>query len=272
MHQRGRIRPAASGIERHDREWLRCSQDPFLPYLRRDASRFRAIGISVAYPRFGYHRPAEVYSLLERGGPRRAQRRHARLLQEMLRRYAIPFEAPPDDRITITKRAILDFAYEECIDSFFGFGIFALARRGKLFIPELTDLFDVVLAEEARHITFFINWIAYERALQGRGAMALQAPATAYGYVRAVRRIVATFSPTARGPKMQAVGFGAEGAFAMFKDVTWREFLHSCLEENDKYLGRVDPALLRPRVLPTISRMLLSLPSFGRRQSAVSTS
>jgi len=202
----------------------------------------------------------------------REESRHARLLQEMLRRYAIPFEAPPDDRITITKRAILDFAYEECIDSFFGFGIFALARRVKLFIPELTDLFDVVLAEEARHITFFINWIAYERALQGRGAMALQAPATAYGYVRAVRRIVATFSPTARGPKMQAVGFGAEGAFAMFKDVTWREFLHSCLEENDKYLGRVDPALLRPRVLPTISRMLLSLPSFGRRQSAVSTS
>jgi hypothetical protein len=198
--------------------------------------------------------------------------RHSRLLQEMLRRYAIPLEAPPDDPVRISKRAILDFAYEECIDSFFGFGIFGLARRVRLFSPELTELFDVVLQEEARHITFFINWIAFERARQGRGAGAFQALATAYGYARALSRIVTTFTPSARGAKMQAVGFGAEGAFAVFKGVTWREFLQSCVEANEQYLAHVLPGLLRPRVLPTIARWLLTLPSFGRSQRTVSSS
>jgi hypothetical protein len=191
--------------------------------------------------------------------------RHARLLQELLRRYDIPVTQPPEDNVDFSERAIYDFAYEECIDSFFGFGIFGLAREVKLFVPELTEIFDYVLQEEARHITFFINWIAYQRAERKRSAMLLQTFATAYGYARAIRRIVTTFAPSGRGAKMQGVGFGAEGAFAMFKGVTWRQFLQACVDENDRYLARMAPDLLRPRVLPTMARLLLSLPTFGRR-------
>lgn len=201
--------------------------------------------------------------------------RHARLLAEMLRRYDIAVDAPVEKPVRAKARAFIDFGYEECIDSFFGFGIFGLARRIQLFVPQLTDIFEVVLLEEARHVTFFVNWIAYDRRLRGRTWAPLEALATGYGYARALRRIVTAFAPSAsNGRKVGGTGFAAEGAFAVFQGVTWRTFLQSCLSENDRYLGGVDPQLLTPRVLPGIAKMALSLPSRAqfRRQPASSPS
>jgi hypothetical protein len=191
--------------------------------------------------------------------------RHAELLDEMLRRYGIPVAEKPLPPLDASERAFLDFGYEECIDSFFGFGIFGLARQIQLFVPELTDIFEVVLLEEARHVTFFVNWIAYERIRRGRGAMPLQAAATALGYARAVKRIVTTFAPAASGPKTQ-VGFAAEGAFAILEDVTWRSFLASCVSENDRYLAEMPAGLRVPTVLPKLARMVLALPRLRSRE------
>jgi hypothetical protein len=195
--------------------------------------------------------------------------RHARLLAEMLHRYGIPVDEKPLPPLVSTERAFLDFGYEECIDSFFGFGIFGLARKVQLFVPELTDIFEYILLEEARHVTFFVNWIAYERINRGRGAAPLQALATGLGYLRAVARIVKTFAPGAKGaPKTQGVGFGAEGAFAIFDDVTWRRFLASCVAENDRYMSAMPPELRKPTVLPAMARFALSLPSISARKRA----
>jgi hypothetical protein len=196
--------------------------------------------------------------------------RHARLLGEMLRRYDIAVEPPPQENLDCSERAFIDFGYEECIDSFLGFGIFGLARQIQLFAPALTDIFEYVLLEEARHVTFFVNWIAYERIRRGRGAMPAQALSTALGYVRAVKRIVTTFAPSS-GNKVTGVGFGAEGAFKMFDGITWRSFLQWCVGENDRYLAAMDVQLIRPRVLPFIARMALGLPSFGRRSATASS-
>ena len=199
--------------------------------------------------------------------------RHANLLETMLDRYGIQVAPQSGGEPVISKRAFLDFGYEECIDSFLGFGIFGLARQVQIFIPELTDIFEYVLLEEARHVTFFVNWIAYDRAQRGMRSKPVQAAATALGYLRAVRRIVTTFQPQAQGTKLQGVGFGAEGAFRMFGGITWRQFLQSCVDENDRYLSAMDPQLLRPRVLATMARFALRLPTFGRsgRTSPAST-
>jgi hypothetical protein len=193
--------------------------------------------------------------------------RHAELLDEMLRRYGVPVVQRPLPKLDYSERAFIDFGYEECIDSFLGFGIFGLARQIQMFVPELTDIFEVVLLEEARHVTFFVNWIAYERVRRGRGARVFQAFATALGYLRAVKRIVTTFAPGAKdAPKTQGVGFGAEGAFTILDDVTWRSFLASCVNENDRYMSAMPPDLLTPTVLPNVARLALSLPKLGARQ------
>jgi len=195
--------------------------------------------------------------------------RHANLLGEMLKRYDIDVADKAVSRSPATERHFIDFGYEECIDSFFGFGIFGLAKQIQLFVPELTDIFELVLLEEARHVTFFVNWVAYERIRRGRGWRPLQAGATALGYVRAVKRIATTFAPRGEDKKrVQGVGFGAEGAFSLFEDVTWRSFLASCVSGHEQYMSVMPASLIKPSLLPNAARFALAVVPSWRKPAS----
>jgi hypothetical protein len=177
--------------------------------------------------------------------------RHARLIATMVQRYGLPAVAR-EPKPTISERAFIDFGYEECLDSFFGFGIYRLARQVH-FLPEsLTSLFARLLHEEARHIVFFVNWIAYERVRRGRGALPLQALLAGYGYARALVGLVKTATRTRSGS-----GFLAADAGATFSGLTLASFLEACLVENEEQMAVIDERLLQPRVLPQIARFVL---------------
>ncbi len=198
--------------------------------------------------------------------------RHANVLAEMLKRYAIEVPEKSVPRAPATKRRFIDFGYEECIDSFFGFGIFGLAKQIQLFVPELTDIFELVLLEEARHVTFFVNWIAYERIRAGRGWRPLQGASTVLGYARALKQIATTFTPRGEERKrMQGVGFGAEGAFALFEDVTWRSFLTSCVRGHEHYMSAMPGDLIKPSLLPNAARFALAIVPSWRKPASRAT-
>ncbi len=183
--------------------------------------------------------------------------RHARMIGHLSERYGLDAK-PTEPALRPERRAFIDFGYAECIDSFLGFGVFRLAREVQ-FLPEsLISLFARVMIEEARHIVFFINWIAYERARRGYGAPALQAIPTAIGYMRALAKNMGR----AKSVEQENIGFAAVGD--VFSGITLQSFLRACLEANDTYMAEFDPRLLRPTVIPSLARVVLSVAGKGK--------
>ncbi|HEY5426960.1 MAG TPA: ferritin-like domain-containing protein [Candidatus Tumulicola sp.] len=182
--------------------------------------------------------------------------RHGRILAEMIGRYGLkakaaePTEAP-------TRSAFVNFGYNECVDSFAGFGIFRLARDARVLPDTLTSIFTRVLEEEARHIVFFVNWIAWDRDRRGcRGPLLQAIPALASYGAAIVRRVKG-------GSEMAGSGDGGDAPLNLFadvmKDLTPAKFLRACVEENDRYMRAFDPRLLRPRVIPTLGKIALAV-------------
>jgi hypothetical protein len=177
--------------------------------------------------------------------------RHGRMLATLIERYGLDGQAEPPAAYG-GRQAFIDFGYNECLDSFAGFGIFRIAREVRFLPAELTALFARVLWEEARHIVFFVNWITYERHVRGYGAPPLQVIPTAIGYLRALKKTIGRAGATNTSDK------GIAAAGDMFANLTLQTFIQACLDENDLHMRNFDPRLLRPRVIPTLARFVLN--------------
>src|SRR5580698_1973959 len=106
--------------------------------------------------------------------------RHARLLQALTAHYHIPIDHPPRYQPRDLEHDFLFAGFGECFDSFFAFGLFALARESGFFEAGLIEVFEPVVQEEARHILFFVNWVKYRRS-HLRGGAARDSPCAAAG-------------------------------------------------------------------------------------------
>jgi hypothetical protein len=182
------------------------------------------------------------------------------VIAALLATYGISVSERPVDGIPEQpdelETAFTQFGYGECVDSFFAFGMYRIVG-GLAVVPEsLSRLFDPVLDEEARHIVFFVNFVAYTDALarrrHKRGLNYLLQYAGA-----AMRRLDALKSngaATSDGEPRR--GFTATGAGA-FGRVTPTQFLSVCLAENERRMQGFDPRLLRPRFLPALGAAAL---------------
>jgi hypothetical protein len=183
----------------------------------------------------------------------REELRHAALLETLTRRYDIPVVPrrvmPLPDDVSL---AFVDAGYGECVDSFFAFGLFALARRSDLFPESLLALVEPIVEEEARHIVFFANWEAYTQIDSGKNVRMWRAARAIRYYLRAVRRRLGVF----RGAR-EGSGFTAAGATDVSLGLTPEGFLETCLQENARRLSAFDPYLLRPRLVPALVRLVL---------------
>jgi len=192
--------------------------------------------------------------------------RHKTVLANMVEAYGIklapepPYPAPSD-----AEWAFMKTGYSECIDSFFAFGLFEVAKRSGYFPPELVATFEPVMQEEGRHITFFINWAAWHRR-----------NLSWWRRIRFELRVVAVWiflvwerMSIARslGGQTEDANFTVTGSAAVGQEVSTAELMEICLAENDRRLAGYDPRLLRPRLVPALVRFAIRF--MGKSKPAV---
>jgi hypothetical protein len=195
------------------------------------------------------------------------ENRHKEVLSRMVAAYGIPL-APeaayvkPRD----AEWAYLVTGYSECIDSFFAFGLFEVARRSGLFPAELVDTFEPVMQEECRHILLFANWLAWHRArLSWLGRLRFEAKVAAVWAFLVWERIGLARSIDADGAQReQDNNFTLKGAQSVTTEApTIRELLLLCVAENDRRFGGYDARLQRPTTVPRLARLALRLMPSG---------
>jgi hypothetical protein len=183
------------------------------------------------------------------------ERRHKDVLHNMIRYYGITIDPEPEYLVPDNPEgAFIQTGYGECFDSFFAFGLFRIAKDSGYFAPELVEVFEPVIQEEARHILFFINWLRYRQRrlpLPVRPAMVMRR-FLAVGKKAWNRLSLARDMNGRNNADMTMKGHEAMGI-----KLTPRAFMEICLAENARRMGRYDERLLRPQFMPRMVRLAL---------------
>jgi hypothetical protein len=185
--------------------------------------------------------------------------RHKEVLSHLVAAYGIELE--PEPEYVEPRDAEWGFmvtGYSECIDSFFAFGLFEVARRSGYFPPALVETFEPVIQEEGRHILFFVNWVAWHKAnmpLWRRPWFFLK---TLWVWSFLIRERIGLARDVSGGPSN--VNFTVSGSASLAADeLDTAELMEICLAENDRRLSGYDRRLLRPTMVPRLTRLALSL-------------
>ena len=189
------------------------------------------------------------------------ENRHKEVLSKLVAAYGIPLAVeptyqPPRD----VEWSYLVTGYSECIDSFFAFGLFELARQSGFFPMALVETFEPVVQEECRHILLFANWLAWHRAnlpWARRLRFELRVAAV-WGFI-AWERIGLARSIDAEGNgNGRDSNFTVTGAQAVSPvEIRFRDLIALCLRENDRRFAGYDRRLARPTTIPWLAWLVL---------------
>lgn len=192
--------------------------------------------------------------------------RHKQVLSNLVAAYGI--RLAPEPEYLPPKHPEWGFllaGFCECVDTFFAFGLFALAKRSGFFPPELVDTFEPVIQEEGRHIIFFVNWVAWHR----RNLPVWRRVLFATKIVSVWAFLIWERIGFARGldgdggvqpgSTPQDNNFVFTGSRAIGSgNVSAAAVIDICLSENERRFAGYDPRLLRPRLMPRLMRFARS--------------
>ncbi len=196
--------------------------------------------------------PALRAALLHMAGE---ERRHRDVLSRLVAAYDIQMQ--PDEDYVLPVDAEWGFmvtGYSECVDSFFAYGLFEMARRSGYFPRELVETFEPVVQEEGRHILFFTNWIAWHKAnmpLWRRPYFALKTAAV-WAFLIWERIGIARDVDGLEGAD---ANFTINGSKALSDEMDPAVLIDICLQEDKRRMAGYDARLLRPTTMPRLARL-----------------
>ncbi len=183
--------------------------------------------------------------------------RHKIVLANLVQAYGIPLV--PEPAYLPPKHpewAYLVTGFSECIDSFFAFGLFELAKRSAFFPAELVDTFEPVMQEECRHILLFANWVAWTRRTMDwwkRPWFELKVLAV-WAFLGWERMGLARGMDAKPGNADDHM-FTINGSKAVSDvDISIPDLMDLCLHENDRRFSGYDTRLVRPTTMPALVR------------------
>jgi len=177
--------------------------------------------------------------------------RHKLVLSNLVAAYGIRLAPEPEyKKWKDVEYGYMYTGYSECVDSFFAFGLFELAKRSGFFPAELVETFEPVMQEEGRHILFFVNWAKWHR----RGLSLYQKLRFDLKRVRVFIHLFIERLQSAKSihgdAKPSNDNFTMTAKDSINVDIDLVGFLEICLQENDRRLGRYASNLLRPKIVP----------------------
>ena len=184
--------------------------------------------------------------------------RHKMVLANMVKSYDIALAPEPEyKKPKDPEWAFMVTGWSECIDSFFGFGLFRIAKDSGFFPPELVDTFEPVMREEGRHILFFVNWVAWWRRNMPwwrRPWFELKAIAV---WIFLIAERIGIAGDMEKSDKAQDNNFTLNGSKELGVEISFAGLARICLEENERRLAPYDPRLIRPVFVPNVLRLAL---------------
>jgi hypothetical protein len=184
--------------------------------------------------------------------------RHKHVLSRLVAAYGIklapePDYPPPRD----PEWAWMFTGYSECIDSFFAFGLFRSAQLSGYFPEELVETFEPVIQEEARHILFFVNWVAWYRRTMPWWRRPWHSLRVGAIWVKLVWDRVAIAKGIDADGVAHDSNFLAANGSTIGQALSPRQLIELCLQENDQRMAGYDKRLVRPALVPMLARLAL---------------
>ncbi|MBU6418161.1 MAG: ferritin-like domain-containing protein [Proteobacteria bacterium] len=201
-------------------------------------------------------RPELRAALLHMAGE---EARHKDVLSRLVAAYGIPMQ--PEPFYTLPNDAEwgwLVTGFSECIDSFFAYGLFEMAKRSGYFPDKLVETFEPVVQEEGRHILFFANWLAWHRArLTWWKRPWFELKVWAVWVFLIYERI--GIAKDVDGLEGADANFTMHGSTAISEEMDLPQLLAICLEEDKRRMAGYDSRLKRPTTMPALGRIGLAV-------------
>ncbi|MBN3762533.1 ferritin-like domain-containing protein [Burkholderia sp. Ac-20365] len=184
--------------------------------------------------------------------------RHKHVLSRLVAAYGIELAPEPEyPAPRDAEWAWMFTGYSECIDSFFAFGLFRSAQLSGYFPEELVETFEPVIQEEARHILFFVNWVAWYRRNMPWWRRPWHSLRVGAIWIKLIWDRVAIAKGIDSNGVAHDSNFLPANSATIGQALSTRQLIELCLQENDQRMAGYDKRLVRPTLVPKLARLAL---------------